>query len=423
MTRNEFAAAIAGLGGKAYLVGGSVRDRFMHKVPKDHDYSVTGITEEAFTSAFPQAKRVGASFPVYLLEVDGETSEVAFARKEWKSGMGYHGFKFEVDPRVTIEDDLARRDTTMNAIAIDLSTSQTIDPFNGRRDIKDRTIRAINEHFCDDPTRALRAARQAAQHQATIHPYTRQMMERCASELSQEPTERILNELKLALASSRPSVFFTQMPEPLLKASFPEIHALIGKTQPFQHHPEGDAFNHTMIVLDKTASKTDDTKVRFCALYHDIGKGTTPPHILPHHYGHEKRGVEVIEEVNKRMVLPSDWKEAAQFVSKYHMVVKVVEHPGTIVKILFELDRAPITTKGFKVVCAADSKTNFNPLWLKCADDFIAVLKSQVRGDDAPSHLQGPQVGEWIHNHRAHLFKRLFSRLLKVGPHAFDPYR
>lgn len=423
MTRNEFAATIAGLGGKAYLVGGSVRDHFMGKVPKDHDYSVTGLTEEVFTAAFPQAKRVGVGFPVYLLEVDGETSEVAFARKEWKSGMGYHGFAFEVDPSITIEEDLSRRDTTMNAMAIDLSTGQTIDPFNGLKDVKEHTIRAINEHFCDDPTRALRAARQAAQHRFTIHPFTWRMMERCAKELSNGPTERVLNELKLALASTKPSDFFTQMPEPLLKVAFPEIHALIGKTQPVRHHPEGDAFIHSMVVLDKVASKTDDLKVRFCALYHDIGKGTTPLNILPHHYGHEKRGMEVLDELDKRMTLPHDWKKAAKFVSKYHMIVKVVEHPGTIVKILFELDKAPISTKGFKIVCAADSKTNFNPLWLKCADDFITILKSQVKGSDAPSHLQGPRVGEWVHSRRAHLFKTLFRNLLRRGPHAFDPYR
>lgn len=422
MKRTEFATTIEGLGGKAYLVGGCVRDKLMGKVPKDHDYSITGVSEDAFTSAFPDAKRVGTSFPVYLMEIDDETCEVAFARKEWKSGMGYHGFKFEVDPSIPIEEDLSRRDTTMNAIAVDVLSGTIIDPFDGKKDIKEGRVKAINDHFCDDPTRALRAARQAAQHGFIVDPYTTQMMEKCAEELAQEPTERIFNELKLALGSAKPSIFFNSMPEILLKVAFPEIYALIGKTQPKKYHPEGDAFNHSMIVVDKAAAKTDSLKARFCALYHDIGKGTTPPEVLPHHYGHERRGMEILDEIDNRMTLPKDWKAAAKFVCHYHMMVKVVEHPGSIVKVLMELDKTPLTTKEFKVVCAADSNTNFVPLWLRCGDDFIQLLKKFVSGDDAPDHLSGPQVGEWIHNQRSQLFRKVFARLLKVGPHAFEPY-
>lgn len=208
MTELEFVNIIKSLEGRVFLVGGAVRDIFLNKKPKDRDYVISGVLERDFIHAFPESEKVGNSFPVYLVDIDGEMSEIAFARKERKVGEGYHGFEVSFDPSITIEEDLYRRDTTMNSIALELPDYIIIDPFNGKKDIEDRIIRATSKYFLQDPVRALRAARQAAQHDFSIDKETYVMMFMCKNELANEPTERIMLELDKSFKAEKPSMFF-----------------------------------------------------------------------------------------------------------------------------------------------------------------------------------------------------------------------
>ena len=208
MTEIDFARKIHSLGGKAYLVGGAVRDKFRGVHAHDRDYCVTGVDKKIFAATFPNAAKFGKSFPVYSVEIDGKFCEVAFARTERKIGTGYRGFEILFTPNVTIEQDLFRRDTTINAMAIEILSGELVDPFGGREDVINKKIRAVSEHFIDDPVRALRAARQAAQFNFEIIAETVEAMKLCGEELSHEPTERIFDELETALKTDKPSIFF-----------------------------------------------------------------------------------------------------------------------------------------------------------------------------------------------------------------------
>ena len=191
MSEREFIDRVQSIGGRVYLVGGAVRDKLRGVRPKDRDYCITGVTEDQFVELFPNAKKVGISFPVFLMRLDEQSIEVAFARREKKSGTGYRGFTVIFDPSVSIEEDLFRRDTTINAIAIELPSGRLIDPFGGAADISAKKIRAVSEHFVDDPVRALRAARQAAEFHFEITPETLVAMNKCGAELALEPADRL----------------------------------------------------------------------------------------------------------------------------------------------------------------------------------------------------------------------------------------
>ncbi|MBQ3725501.1 MAG: CCA tRNA nucleotidyltransferase, partial [Selenomonadaceae bacterium] len=224
MTELDFAKKIHEAGGAAYLVGGAVRDKFRGVEAHDKDYCVTGVDEKIFVAAFPKAAKFGKSFPVYAVEIDGKFCEVAFARTEKKIGTGYRGFEISFSPSVTIEQDLFRRDTTINAMAIELLSGKLVDPFGGREDVLNKKIRAVSKHFTDDPVRALRAARQAAQFNFEICAETIAAMKLCGEELAHEPTERIFDELETALKTDKPSIFFRSLERAeLLEIIFPEI--------------------------------------------------------------------------------------------------------------------------------------------------------------------------------------------------------
>ena len=282
MTENEFVNRVRTAGARVFIVGGWVRD-FLRQVPAhDKDYMVAGIDEETFQQVFPHALRVGKAFPVYLVDIDGCHAEVAFARKEEKQGAGYRGFAVEYGRNVTLEEDLSRRDTTINSMAMELPSGEIFDFYGGREDVKQGIIRPVSHHFAEDPVRALRAARQAAEFHFTLAEETKEAMAACREELAGEPAERLLQELKRALLTEKPSLFFRALQETgLLAVTFPELAALIGKTQPEAFHPEGDAFAHTMLVVDTVAAETDSLLARFCGLVHDLGKGETPAEMLP----------------------------------------------------------------------------------------------------------------------------------------------
>ena len=227
MTEQTFAEKVMSSGGKSFIVGGAVRDLIMGKTPHDKDYVITGVSEECFIKVFPEAKKVGNTFPVYLLYIDDISCEVAFARTERKSGHGYHGFVVSFDPSVTIEEDLYRRDSTMNAMAIDLVTKELVDPFGGKEDIASKVIKAVSHHFLDDPVRSLRAARQAAEHGFIISNATIEMMKQSKEELKTVTHDRFFKELEKALKSKHPEMFFKYLKETdLIEVCFPILTSI-----------------------------------------------------------------------------------------------------------------------------------------------------------------------------------------------------
>ena len=316
MTITEIAKKIENAKGKLYLVGGAVRDKMMGKDSKDEDYCVTGMTEDEFLKNFPKAKYRGKFFGVFILE----NKEFAMARIEVKNGIGHKEFEIKTNKNITIEEDLKRRDITINAIAQNVLTNEIIDPYNGIQDIKNKKIRAVSEAFKEDPLRVYRVARFAATLEFDVEEKTLEMMNSLREELPSLSKERVFEELKKTLKTNRPSIFFEVLKKAkVLDVHFKEIYDLIGAQQPIKYHPEGDAYNHTMITLDNSAKITKDEKIRFACLVHDLGKGRTPKEMYPHHYGHEERGVEPLRELAKRIGIPTVWKECGMTAIQEHM--------------------------------------------------------------------------------------------------------
>ena len=403
MTEAVFVEHIRGAGARVFRVGGCVRDRFRGVRAKDVDYVLTGMTEEHLCTLFPYAEKIGKAFPVYHVRVDGARREVAFARRERKTGMGYRGFAVAYDPSVTIGEDLYRRDTTMNAMALELPTEELFDPYGGRADIAAGVIRAVSPHFTDDPVRALRAARQAAEFGFAVEEETLCYMNACAAELKNEPTERLMGELRRALAAPRPSVFFRVLrAADLLAVTFPEIAALAGQTQPTEFHPEGDALAHTLAMVDAVARETEETKTRFAALVHDLGKGLTPREMLPHHYGHECTGLDALAAWNRRMTLPHDWRKAAAFVIREHMRAPRLTRIGKIADLLLGIGGSGLSIAEFNVIIRADHGSL--PDYLTRGAEYLAAMRT-VTGHSAPPELSGEEIGRWLREQRVRILK------------------
>lgn len=379
MLEEEFIDGIIRIHGEAYVVGGWVRDTLRGVSPKDKDYVVTGVSEEDFKRIFPYGTKVGKAFPVYLLEINGHSCEVAFARSGGKGD---------------IIDDLYRRDTTMNSMAINLQTLELIDPFRGQQHIREKSIFPTSQYFTEDPIRALRAARQAAQFKFAIDKSAIESMKQCKEKLSIEPKERLFNELYKALEADQPSVFFTGLAQAqLLDVTYPQIHALIGQTQPKAYHPEGDAFNHTMDVMDRVAVVNPRVEVRFAALVHDLGKGLTPKEQLPSHHLHEMLGLDALRAFNQHMTLPNIWIACAEMIIQYHMRVSQLKQPGKIVDFILALQKNPIGDTGFSDIIFVDKGSR--PDCLLNFSEYVAAIQ-KVRGNEAPRELQGKEIGEWI---------------------------
>ena len=304
----EIANKIKSHGGNVYLVGGAIRDKLLGIANNDEDYCVIGLSFDEFRELFPEAYVRGKDFPVFSIG----NKEFAIARKERKIGIGHNSFDVETDKKITIEEDLERRDITINAIAKEVLTDKIIDPFGGREDLKNNIIRAVSSHFAEDPLRVYRVARFASQFNFNVEDNTMKMITLLKDELSSLAVERVYNELSKALLTDKPSRFFNVLRDAnVLDIHFKEIYDLIGAEQPTKYHPEGDSYNHTMIILDKVADKTkslgDERKLelRFSALVHDLGKGATPKEEYPHHIKHEERGVELVKNMGKRLKLPT----------------------------------------------------------------------------------------------------------------------
>lgn len=371
---------------QTYIVGGAVRDELLGLAVEDQDYVVVGSTPEAMEVA--GFKPVGKDFPVFLHPKTHQ--EYALARTERKTGLGYKGFVVHASPDVTLVEDLARRDLTINAIA-KAENGQLIDPFNGLADIQSKTLRHVSDAFAEDPVRILRAARFAARFtDFNVAPETILLMQSmvAAGEVDALVAERVWQEIAKGLMETKPSRMFDVLREcGALKKILPELDALWGVPQPAQHHPEIDTGIHVMMVIDYAAKQNFSLPIRFAALMHDLGKGTTPKEMLPRPIGHEVRSLSLLKEVSKRLRIPNDCKELAQIVAKFHGKLHQSSQmrPDTLLAFLMELDavRQPARFKDFLKACEADSRgrTGLEDCETPAADLMQKVLKAVLSID------------------------------------------
>ena len=401
---------------QVYLVGGAVRDELLGLEVKERDWCVVGATPaEMVDRGFRQ---VGKDFPVFLHPDTGE--EYALARTERKTASGYHGFQFDTSPSVTIEEDLSRRDLTINAMARD-ADGQLVDPYNGQRDIETRTLRHVSDAFVEDPVRILRAAKFAARFSGLgfrIADETLELMRDivASGEADALVPDRVWKEMAAALAGTNSRVFFESLRESgALRTVLPEVDALFGVPQPERWHPEIDTGLHTMMVLEQAEKLSPELDVRFAALVHDLGKATTPADRLPSHPGHEQRGVRIIRKLAKRLPVPRACRDLGIIVADYHTHVHRAEElrDATILKVLEKTDafRRPDRFERFLLTCEADARgrTGLEDRDYPQADIFRAALAAAQTVDTASlaAGLEGPAAGEAIRAARVQAIGRL----------------
>jgi len=341
---------------KIYAVGGAVRDRLLGREVADQDYVVVGATPEQMEQL--GYRPVGKDFPVFLHPQTHE--EYALARTERKTARGYKGFDVYAAPEVTLEQDLARRDLTINAIARD-EKGNIIDPFHGVADLKAGILRHVSPAFVEDPVRVLRVARFAARFGFTVAPETLELMREMVrnGEVDHLVAERAWLEISRGLMEATPSRMFLTLREcGALARILPEVDALFGVPQPPEHHPEVDTGVHIMLALDYAAANKFPLPVRFAALTHDLGKGVTPKALWPKHHGHEHKSVELVGRLCQRLRAPNECRDLAVLVARYHGDAHRAEElrPATILKLLSATDvyRKPERFEEFVHACACD---------------------------------------------------------------------
>ena len=343
---------------EVYCVGGAVRDALLGLPVQDHDWVVVGATPEQLQVL--GYKPVGKDFPIFLHPVTHE--EYALARTERKTAPGYKGFAVYAAPDVTLEQDLLRRDFTVNAIAR-AEDGSLIDPYNGVADLRAGVLRHVSAAFSEDPVRILRAARFVARFGFSIAPETLELMRAMVAngEVDALVAERVWQELARGLMEENPSRFILTLRDcGALKKILPEIDALFGVPQPPQHHPEIDCGIHTMMVLDDAAKHEYVLEVRFAALMHDLGKGNTPKHVLPRHIGHEARSVDLLRALCDRLRIPGECRDLGLLVARYHGDVhRALDlRPDTIVRLFQNCDawRKPERFAHLLEACASDER-------------------------------------------------------------------
>jgi len=395
-----------------YLVGGAVRDKLLGLPVKDRDWVVVGATPEAMTAL--GYKIVGADFPVFLHPDTKE--EYALARTERKSGQGYKGFTVYAGPEVTLEQDLARRDLTINAMAED-AAGRLIDLFDGAADLKRGILRHVAPAFVEDPLRVLRVARFAARFGYPVAHETQVLMRALveAGEMETLVAERVWSELERALGEKQPARFFEVLREcGALQRLLPELDALFGVPQPPEHHPEIDTGVHVLMVLAQAEKLSPDVRVRFAALLHDLGKGTTPANEWPKHIGHEERGVAIVQGICSRLRVPNDFRDLAVLVSRYHTHChRAVElREVTLLETLEAIDafRRPERVESFVRACEADyrGRTGFEQRPYPQAEVFRQAYSAARSVDTASiaSGRNGPEVGAAIRMARIDAIRR-----------------
>ena len=405
----EIANIIKENGGTLYLVGGAVRDEIMNRKVHDEDYCVTGIEKETFEKLFPNAYKRGKSFGVY----DIENKEFALARKDKKIGKGHKKFEVQNGKDITIEEDLARRDITINSIAKNVLTGKIIDPYGGIKDIKNKIIRATTDSFIEDPLRVYRVARFASQLNFAVEENTIKMMRKIKEELKTLSPERVLAEFRKALKSDKPSVFFEVLKKAnVLDVHFKEIYDLIGQIQPVAYHPEGDSYNHTMVVVDKSAILTDNVEIRFSALVHDLGKGITPKEMLPHHYGHDKNGVKLVENLGNRLKIPNSWIKCGKVSAKEHMLGGIFNRmtPKKQVDFITRVNKSLLGLDGLRIVVICDrwrnedepTDVNFHKIGKECISKINGRYieeKYKIKDREKVGELLRQERIKWIKEH------------------------
>lgn len=393
-----------------YLVGGAVRDKLLELPVTEKDWVVLGETPESMVKQ--GFRPVGKDFPVFLHPQSHD--EYALARTERKTAPGYKGFTVHASPEVTLEQDLIRRDLTINAIAM-TPQGQLIDPYGGQQDLENRIFRHISPAFAEDPVRILRVARFAARYGHlgfTFAEETRALMQSmvAAGEVDYLVPERVWAELFKVLKEQTPSAFFYTLKDcTALEKIFPEIHCLFGVPQPEKYHPEIDTGLHSMLCLEQAVLLSSSPEVRFAALVHDLGKGITPKENWPHHYGHEKIGLHVLEKLCSRLRVPNTFKALAMHVMQYHTHChKVFElRASTLTDVLGVLGafKANNTLPEFLLACEADAKgrTGFEHAPYPQAALITLAAKAAATVNTSAilnSELQGAKIGEAIHRLR-----------------------
>jgi tRNA nucleotidyltransferase (CCA-adding enzyme) len=377
-----------------YKVGGVVRDHLMNIPSNDIDYVIVNTTaEEMKASGYSP---IGAKAKVFL---HPETKdEYALARKELSTGDSYHDFDFDYEG-VTILEDLQRRDLSINAIAMD-HKGNIIDPFNGAQDIKDKTLKHTSKAFKDDPLRLVRLARFYAKFEDfTVHPDTLNLCKEMSKNgILKSVTNNKLGEIliKTIKDSKQPSRFFYFLKDVgALEILFPRIYALVGQTQPKEHHPEGDSFVHSMLVMDKTAQMTSDVETIIASLIHDLGKGLTPKELLPKHHGHEKSGVPLVEEFCQRFQFSKRQRKLAVFVCKNHLKIHRIHELRSGKLYHFLKDMRIFQDDSFFdkliICCRADNMGKYNEEYL--SEQYISDIK-EVLLSEKPTNIKNHQVIE-----------------------------
>ena len=398
-------------GHRIFLVGGAVRDAMLGRAHGDRDYVVVGATPADMLA--DGYKPVGKDFPVFLHPDTGE--EYALARTERKTGPGYHGFSFHAAPDVTLEDDLARRDLTINAMARD-EAGELVDPYGGEKDLHAKVLRHVSPAFAEDPVRILRVARFYARYAPLGFRIAEETMALMRSMVEQGEAahlvpERVWAETRKALTEPQPSAFLRALREcGALAVLFPEIDALYGVPQSPQHHPEVDSGVHLELVLDEAARLAPgDDLAGFCALTHDLGKALTPEAELPRHIGHEHRGLAPLRSLCARLKVPAEHAELAALTCRHHLEAhRALElKPSTVLKLLeaFDAFRRPARLNPFLVACAADKRGRLQHEndaypqadFLRAARDAAAAVSARVFVEQG---LTGTAIGEAIRRTR-----------------------
>ena len=403
---------------KIYLVGGAVRDELLGRTIADRDYVVVGATPQ--TMLKEGFRPVGKDFPVFLHP--GTNEEYALARTERKTGHGYHGFAFHATPDVTLDDDLARRDLTINAMA-KAADGTLVDPFHGRHDLEARILRHVGPAFAEDPVRILRLARFAARFaDFSVAPETVELMRRmvASGEVDHLVAERVWQELAKGLMEAAPSRMFEVLRQcGALTRLLPEVDALFGVQQRADYHPEIDAGVHTLMVVDESARQGFPLPVRFAALMHDLGKATTPADILPRHHGHEARSVRLATALCERLRVPSECRDLALLAARYHGDIHRAGElrPSTLVTLLERTDalRRPGRFQQLLDVCQCDFNGRLGWAGRPYESDslllaILAAARTVDAGAIAMASAEKAKIPATIHAARAAAVKRLLDK-------------
>ena len=388
---------------KIYRVGGAVRDKLLDYPSDENDWVVVGSSPEEMVELGYQP--VGQDFPVFINTKSGE--EYALARTERKSGHGYQGFAFHTAPDVSLEDDLIRRDLTINAMAEDHDGS-IIDPHGGQQDLANKVLRHVSDAFTEDPLRVLRVARFAARYHHlgfSIAPETLQLMTEISAsgELQHLVAERVWKETDRALCERSPDIYIQVLRDcGALALLFPEVEKLFGVAQRADYHPEVDTGIHILMSLQQAARLSDSSPIRFSVLVHDLGKGITPDHVLPSHSGHEARGLPLVKDVCDRLKVPNEHRQLAMVVTEFHLLChKAFElKPETILKLLKAIGALKSSSRldDFLTCCEADARgrTGFedrdypSSAYLRQAREI--VIKTDI-ADLVEAGISGAEIG------------------------------